>query len=220
MKVCPECYSDNVERTSSIGARLFICIFLLFIPFGIFICWIPFVFPHRFICKVCGKDDKEEMMVAIDWRESEILLENQKTLENNLRPKFDRWFNFEDSLYKIVKARGYLLLLKVTKNNIETLLIKEYSSDTNIIKTTSSLSNKFKALKTNSAANNSMNNSGYNSSIYDSIINKMILTPIGNELITEEEFDSFKKGIDNLFHFLESNQLLIEPIEVSINQRT
>lgn len=149
MKICPECYSDNVERTSSIGVRLIICILLLFIPFGIFICWIPFVFPHRFICKVCGKDDKEELLVDVDWRESEILLENQKTLENNLKSKFDKWFILEDNLYKVVKVRGYLLLVKVTEKNIDTLLIKDYSLDTNTIKVIGRLSSKFKALKAN-----------------------------------------------------------------------
>lgn len=60
-----------------------------------------------------------------------------------------------------------------------------------------------------------MNNGGYNSSIYSSMMNEIILTPFGKELFTEEEFDAFKKGVNNLFIFLDKNQLLIEPLDVS-----
>lgn len=82
MKLCNNCKSDMLERTSSIGARIFVCIMiLLFIPFGIFLFWIPFVIPHRYECKKCGTESKENDLLEVDWREKEKILEEEKKLE-------------------------------------------------------------------------------------------------------------------------------------------
>ncbi|MBZ4655217.1 MAG: hypothetical protein JG781_2576 [Peptococcaceae bacterium] len=87
MKLCPKCHSDSIERTSSIGLRVVICILILiFIPFGLLFCWIPFVFPHTYQCHNYGKDMKEEEVVEMDWREREALLEKEKRLEEKLQP--------------------------------------------------------------------------------------------------------------------------------------
>ncbi|MFZ5944682.1 MAG: hypothetical protein ACOYVD_11265 [Bacillota bacterium] len=77
MKLCPECKSDSIERSSSTGVRVVVCIILLFIPYGLFICWIPFVFSHTYRCNICGTDVKESDLIDLDWREKELMLGNR-----------------------------------------------------------------------------------------------------------------------------------------------
>jgi DNA-directed RNA polymerase subunit RPC12/RpoP len=81
MKVCPECKSDMLEETSSTALRVVACIVLLFIPFGIFFCWIPFVFPRNYACKNCGADvpTPEEL----DWREIDEKKQEYKEIKEN-----------------------------------------------------------------------------------------------------------------------------------------
>jgi len=102
VKLCPECKSDSIEKSYSIGLRVVVCIILLFIPFGIFFCWIPFVFPYTYRCKVCGTDVKEEELIDIDWREKEIMLEQYKIFEEKLAPFLDKWFLEKEKVYKVV----------------------------------------------------------------------------------------------------------------------
>jgi transcription initiation factor IIE alpha subunit len=85
MKVCPECKSDLLEDTSSTALRVVVCIVLLFIPFGIFICWVPFIFPRNYACKNCGADVPTPQ--DIDWREFEEKKEEYKELQENKRVK-------------------------------------------------------------------------------------------------------------------------------------
>jgi len=73
MMHCPACKSDSIEKNSSIGLRVIACIILLFIPYGIFLCWIPFIIPYTFTCKVCGYSANENELISIDWREKEKL---------------------------------------------------------------------------------------------------------------------------------------------------
>ncbi|MCP8615400.1 hypothetical protein [Salirhabdus salicampi] len=69
MELCHECNSDVIEKQSNIGIKIFACIVLLFIPYGILICWVPFLFPPKYYCKQCGHIMDEPKYV--DWREFE-----------------------------------------------------------------------------------------------------------------------------------------------------
>lgn len=84
MKVCPECKSDMLEETSSTVLRVIICLILIFIiPFGIFFCWIPFVFSRKYVCKNCGSDVSTPE--DIDWREIDEKKQEYKEVQENKR---------------------------------------------------------------------------------------------------------------------------------------
>lgn len=67
MKLCNQCKSDLVTVESHVGLKVFLVIILLFIPFGIFFVWAPFLISPTVSCKLCGSQDIREM----DWREFE-----------------------------------------------------------------------------------------------------------------------------------------------------
>src|SRR5699024_2418698 len=99
MELCPNCYSDNVERTSSTGLRVVVCIILLFIPFGLLICWVPSAFPHTYRCKHCANEGKEEELLSVDWRERETFIEKEKMLKETIDPLIGKWFERQGNLY-------------------------------------------------------------------------------------------------------------------------
>ncbi|KUO51956.1 MAG: hypothetical protein APF76_06905 [Desulfitibacter sp. BRH_c19] len=131
MKICPQCTSDSHERTSSTGLRVVGCIVLLFIPYGFFICWVPFVLPHKFLCNVCGYHGKEEELLNLDWRESEELKGQHRELHEKLQPVKDMWVqDTKQNSYKVIHGKGQYLLLKVLENNIVPYRIVGYDKDT------------------------------------------------------------------------------------------
>jgi len=223
MKVCPECFSDSIERTSSVGLRVVMCIILLFIPFGLFICWIPFVFPHTYRCNICGKEGKEEELIGMDWREKEILLEKQKAMEKNLEPTMGKWLKAEENLYKVTKGKGHLLLLQATEEKFKLLRIDDYLPETNTIKVKGEFTKGFEVLTPKSAepeANSTVDK-------YEPIaginvtpkLTEATLTAFGQQLITEEEFSALKDGMGKLQQLLEENKLLDDSLKVLLCAR-
>lgn len=77
MKICPECKSDMLESNKSTALRVIAAVILLFIPFGLFFVWVPFVFPYSYTCKNCGQ--KVETPEEMDWREFDKLKQSQYT---------------------------------------------------------------------------------------------------------------------------------------------
>jgi quinol-cytochrome oxidoreductase complex cytochrome b subunit len=80
MKLCPNCKSDLIERHNYYVIKIIVAIILLFIPFGFFICWLPFVLSGNYHCKNCGEEfpDAKE----IDWREFEKMKQEKQQMEN------------------------------------------------------------------------------------------------------------------------------------------
>ncbi|MDQ0254008.1 hypothetical protein J2S74_001381 [Evansella vedderi] len=119
MQLCPECKSDTVQRTSSTPLRVILCLILIFIiPFGLFFAWIPFVFPHTFECKNCGKQGNESELKQVDWREREMLLVNEKAFGNRLQPIMEYWFEQMGYLYKITMENHMFVLVKVSEQEV------------------------------------------------------------------------------------------------------
>ncbi|MBY6037706.1 hypothetical protein KUV80_13630 [Fictibacillus nanhaiensis] len=69
MKLCPHCRSDLIERNNFYWVKIPIAIILLFIPFGFFICWVPFVISGDYECKNCRRSFTNAK--EVDWREFE-----------------------------------------------------------------------------------------------------------------------------------------------------
>jgi len=209
VKLCPECKSDSIEKSYSIGLRVVGCIILLFIPFGIFFCWIPFVFPYTYRCKVCGTDVKEEELIDIDWREKEIMLEQYKIFEGKLAPLLDKWFLDEEKVYKIVKAKGQFLLLVFTDNDIYPSRIVNYINENGI--------NKFTINKKLTSEFHLFKNQGVG--IYD-VNNKEVeepqdsLSSFGKQVISENELLKYKYGKDSLIEWLKQDGKFVENIEI------
>ncbi|OEH93855.1 hypothetical protein [Bacillus solimangrovi] len=76
MKLCTHCDSDMVEKNNFLGFKIPIAIVLILIPYGIFVCWLPFIIPGNYICKNCGREFRK--VKEIDWREYEKMKELQK----------------------------------------------------------------------------------------------------------------------------------------------
>lgn len=67
MKLCNRCESDLIKENNQMGLKVTIAIVLLFIPFGLFFIWAPFLIPKTVECKKCGSTDIKEL----DWKEFE-----------------------------------------------------------------------------------------------------------------------------------------------------
>lgn len=134
MQLCPECHSDNVERSTSTGLRILVAFILVFfIPFGFLFFWLPFVFAHEFRCKHCLNQGKEEELLEIDWRERDKLLAETKIKEVKMETFINKWFAENQALYKVVKQKGFYLLVEMTVDKIRTYKITDATESTLIV---------------------------------------------------------------------------------------
>jgi hypothetical protein len=67
MKLCKRCESDLIKENNFIGLKIAIAVILLFLPFGIFFVWAPFLIPKSIECKKCGSTE----VMELDWKEFE-----------------------------------------------------------------------------------------------------------------------------------------------------
>ncbi|WP_366922530.1 hypothetical protein MFMK1_002992 [Metallumcola ferriviriculae] len=157
----------------------------------------------------------------MDWREKEVLLEHQKALEKNIEPIISKWFNYNDSFYKVVKGKGLLLLLEVTEGNIVPLRIEDYLSESNTLKVKDKLGKDFRVMVLKSVVqdrDSTVNKyEPYAGGYSAQEITETTLTPFGRELITEEELASFKSGMDDLRQFLEERGLMVDALKITTN---
>ncbi len=209
MKICPQCTSDSHERTSSTGLRVVLCLILIFIvPYGFFICWVPFIFPHKFHCNVCGYHGKEEELLTLDWRESEELKEKHRELHESLQLVKDRWVqDTEHNSYKVVHGKGQYLLIKVQENNIVPYRIVGYHIDSkpNIILIKDNLAENFNVTLSISKNVDKSN---------------IQLNDFGKTILMDEEFDEFlNRSLLAFSQWLtQSNKVAIKvDIEVLLN---
>lgn len=128
MQVCKECKSDVVERTSSTAGRVVVCIILLFIPFGFLVCWVPFVFAHTYKCKNCGLEGKEDMLMDLDWREKDLMLDINNT-SDSMQPYIGKWLHNNFEAYKLVSHKHQILLLSPTLEGIVPYKLIRCSND-------------------------------------------------------------------------------------------
>lgn len=70
------CESDRVEKQNFFALKIPIAIILTFIPYGIFMCWLPFIIPGNYACKRCGREFRKAK--EINWQEYERLKRNNE----------------------------------------------------------------------------------------------------------------------------------------------
>lgn len=204
MKLCPECKSDNIHRTSSTGLRVFGCIVLLFIPYGFFICWVPFIFFHTFACKNCGETGKERELIQIDWREREEIIEEFKKLQEKIKPYENMWFyDNDDSLNKILQTKNQPLIIRTEGEMLVPYRIKEFENDNDSLKIEikKNLSPHYKVSLRSFDYENENNKNNEESSN---------LSKFGRSVITESEEEAFSQGIETFKKFLENSDKLLE----------
>jgi|GEM_PF-2600618 len=219
MKLCPECYSDSVERTSSTVLRILACVVLLFIPFGLLFCFIPFLLPHSFHCRVCGKEGNEGELIEIDWREKENILEGYRTRKLQLEPFLGNWFSNDGNLYKTVEGKGQLLLIEVTDGNMVPLRITEYLPTTGTLKATTRVGKDLKVLTLISSDKTTKGNSpDALPSVPEAAVTG--LTTFGRSLIAENELTVFRNGLTELQLWLEERGKIVEPLQVIVDENT
>lgn len=79
MKLCIHCESDLVVKKNFLAWKIPIAIILAFIPYGIFICWLPFLLPSKYACNNCGRELSQ--VKEVDWREFEKLKKEKQEEE-------------------------------------------------------------------------------------------------------------------------------------------
>lgn len=202
MDICPECKSDDVEKTYSIGLRVLVCVILLFIPYGIFLCWIPFVFPYRHICHVCGTEIEADQLLRMDWREREELLKEHQELEEKVTPYLGKWIEDQTGrVFKVAKGKGQIFLVEINDvKNVTTYRVISCNEkiDSPKMKASSKVGWKFRNVIQDSVSFDDNENS-----------NETVLTEIGKDLLTEDEFKHIKDDdidIHNWLKELNKNQ--------------
>jgi hypothetical protein len=131
MNLCPYCLSDQIERTTSTGLRIVVCLILIFIvPFGFFFCWVPFVFSHKYRCLRCHEETKENDLLLLDWRDREQLLAYSKENHSSILPLIGQWINYNDRLYKLVQKEQWVFLVEVKEQSVRTFALVSSSNDT------------------------------------------------------------------------------------------
>ncbi|MDW7675085.1 MAG: hypothetical protein SCK28_11180 [Bacillota bacterium] len=220
MRLCPECKSDSIERTSSMAARVIICLILIFfIPFGIFVAWVPFVFAHTYRCNVCGSEGKEEQLVEMDWRERELLLEEHKGLEGSLAPLLGKWFATEgERLFKITKGKGQLLVVEFSPGNMTAMRIHEYVEgvDYSRLVVKENLSSEFNLIKEEeNEVYSSFDLKGENINSYRDIK----LSAFGQSVVREDEFSELReRDFNNMLDWLRQQDRLLKGITIEISK--
>lgn len=196
MEVCKVCMSDNLEKMSSTGLRVVICIVLIFIPFGFLICWLPFVFEHKYICKNCGTESKSSQLLKLDWREKEKFLEEYRELKDLMKPFINMWIiDYNETLYKIVLYKEQLFAIEFNRDKYKSYRIKGFKDDE--IKLDSNVGNKLKFYNTYSQENRIISEFGKN-----------VFKDIENNILS---LDDYNKILDKL---KENNLLKDDKVEV------
>ncbi|GEL77761.1 LITAF-like zinc ribbon domain-containing protein [Tenuibacillus multivorans] len=212
MDICPECKSDDVEKTYSIGLRVVVCVILLFIPYGIFFCWIPFVFPYTHVCNVCGTELSSDQLLRMDWREREELLKEHQQLEEKLFPYLGKWIeDQEERLFKVAKGKGQIFLVEVNgTKKATTYRVVEYNEQNDVpeIKSSSKVGSKFRRVIQEAGDFVSFDENEYT--------NKTSLTELGKELLTKDEFNNIKDNDLDIHNWLKELGKNLQIINVEI----
>lgn len=131
MNLCPHCLSDQIERSTSIGLRIFVCLILLFlVPFGFFFCWLPFVFSHIYRCLRCHEETKEGELLLLDWRNRNQLVSYSKEYHSSILPVIGQWLIYNEALYKLVQKEQWIFLLEVKDNSVRSFALSSSSNNT------------------------------------------------------------------------------------------
>ncbi|WP_096185749.1 hypothetical protein [Evansella halocellulosilytica] len=212
MDICPECKSDDVEKTYSIGLRVVVClIFVFIIPYGIFLCWIPFVFPYKHVCHVCGSEIESDQLLRMDWREREELLKEHQKLEGEVAPFLGKWIEDQvGRIYKVAKGKGQIFLVEINKQEVTIYRVVACNekNDALEIKASSKVGSKFRRIIQDSGDFGSFDDNDYT--------NETTLTQIGQELFTKDEFNHIKDDNLDIHYWLKELGKIQQKVNVEI----
>lgn len=72
MILCTNCESDLVVKKDFYAFKIpIVLIIFIVMPYGLYYCWLPFLFRGNYACKKCGHEASK--FKEIDWREFEKL---------------------------------------------------------------------------------------------------------------------------------------------------
>lgn len=186
MDICPKCKSDSVEKAYSIGLRVAICIIFIFIPYGIFVCWLPFVFPYKYDCQVCGSEIDASDIIKMDWREREELSKEHHELEEKIAPYIGKWIQDQDErILKLAKVKGQLLLVGNNEVKPRTYRVVGFNNENEVpeIKASSEVGRKYRTV---------FQEAGFGEPQIPT--DELSLSDLGKELLTEAEFNQMKEN--------------------------
>ncbi|WP_188205589.1 hypothetical protein [Alkalibacillus aidingensis] len=209
MNICPKCKSDSLEKGYSMGLRVLVCLLLaIVVPFGILFCWIPFVFPYKYHCDVCGSDVDRDDVVQMDWREREELIKEHQQFEEKIAPFLGKWIEGDDGkIFKVAKGKGLLLLVEpFSEDEQETYRIVNYHDRGG--EPTIAVSPKVgkKYLHVTDVVGSFANGDPMETA----------LTTIGRDLITEEEFDLIKDSESDFYEVMKEQGKVEQDINIEM----
>ncbi|WP_078552067.1 hypothetical protein [Bacillus alkalicellulosilyticus] len=171
------------------------CLILIFlIPYGVFVCWVPFILPHKFSCSNCFNNGKEAELVSIDWRDREKLIEQEKAFEEDVLPLMEKWFEREGKLFKLSRREQKNWLIEVSNDNTRIFRIKYYRDNTLYL-----IETELEIVE------------------FDLQENESKPTMEGKLSLTDTELSCvLERNIDSLRNYISTNHILVEPFEMKM----
>lgn len=149
MQICKVCGSDSLEKTSSTGLRVFLCIVLMFLPWGLLYCWLPFIREHTYVCTNCGTESKASEIETIDSREMESRNQDYKTMVEESKDLIDKWIMTDSNeLCKVIYLKGQLFIVGVDSESAITYRMLKYKAEEKLIVVDSRVGTKHQIYKT------------------------------------------------------------------------
>lgn len=183
--------------------RIVLCVFLIFIipfPYNLLLAFIPFVFPYKYQCDVCGLQHEKDELVNIDWREKEEMYQTHQWLEEQLTPHLNMWIEDDnENVYKVVKGNGQFLLIGWAEERLEVYRIYNIASDTEPV-TLHATSNVSHSFRVNDYSPNPER------------------TEFGERVLTTEEFNVFKEGDQRMKQWLQENEQLAGQLKIEFEK--
>ncbi|SHJ88022.1 hypothetical protein SAMN02745751_03619 [Dethiosulfatibacter aminovorans DSM 17477] len=149
MQICKVCGSDILEKTSSTGLRVFLCIVLMFLPYGLLYCWLPLIREHTYICTNCGTESKASEIETIDSREMESRNHDYGKMVEEAEGLIDKWIMTDSNeLCKLIYLKGQLFVVGVDSESAITYRMLKYKAEENLIVVDSRVGTKHQIYRT------------------------------------------------------------------------
>jgi hypothetical protein len=198
MQICKVCGSDSLEKTSSTGLRVFLCIVLMFLPYGLLYCWLPLIREHTYVCTNCGTESKAREIETIDSREMESRNHAYNKMVEEAKGLIDKWImTVGNELCKVIYLKGQLFIVGVDSESAITYRMLKYKAEENLIVVDSRVGTKHQIYRT------MVNGKGY------------YITDYGKTVMPLDEQSLIKSGdFEQIISTLESKYSLVEGIDL------
>ena len=198
MQICKVCGSDSLEKTSSTGLRVFLCIVLMFFPWGLLYCWLPFIREHTYVCTNCGTDIKASEIETIDSREMESKNQAYNTMVEESEGLIENWIMTDSNeLCKVIYLKGQLFIVGIDSESAITYRMLKYKAEENLIVVDSRVGIKHQIYRT------MVDGKGY------------YITDYGKTVMPLDEQSLIKSGdFEQIISTLESKYFLVEGLDL------